>query len=187
LVMDLTNAELDGTTATTDLFTHFATHRSDSGSAGVCAFCNYSDNHTGIYFPAADNLGLVAGGRELVRLTNETTDWVSISGNAQAGFRGLKIMKANHDDTWEPNDTHLLHIVAGGASVEGHIHSFGANSKVTADGFYLNTGGELAALDNPTDGDMLFWENGVYREARLDPADFYTSTGGDGKLVISIR
>ncbi len=187
LVMDLTNTLLDGTTHTTDLDAQFATFNAGNGSAGNCSFQASADANSGMFFPAADKVGIAAGGREMVRATNSTTDWVSVSGNAQAGFRGLKIMKAAHDVSWEPSDTHLLHIVAGGASVEGHIHSFGQNSKVTADGFYLNEGGELAALDDPTDGDMLLWENGAYREARLDPGDFYTSTGGDGRLIISIR
>lgn len=89
--------------------------------------------------------------------------------------------------------TIFTHGVSDGYSKD-MVNRFAANR---LDGFYwsddssgapvLNLGGSYAALDDPTDGDILYFENGAYREARFDPSDFYTSTGGDGRIIISIR
>jgi len=75
-------------------------------------------------------------------------------------------------------------------------------SKISAnyiDGFYwtddshgrpvLNLGGVVRPSYTvyPELSDVLIFDGTDYREARLDPADFYISTGGDGKWIISIR
>ncbi|MDY6959047.1 MAG: hypothetical protein SVK08_07790 [Halobacteriota archaeon] len=47
--------------------------------------------------------------------------------------------------------------------------------------------GALVTSPNPSLDNILIHDGTSYREARFDPDVFYLSTGGDGKLIISLR
>lgn len=69
----------------------------------------------------------------------------------------------------------------------GTLGTLVATQKIESAGFYITGGGEVASLANPKVNDMLIFDGSDYREMRFNPDQFYTGTGGDGKLILSLK
>lgn len=82
------------------------TVRAGAGSTSTTSFNTTADNNTGVYFPAADNLGLVTGGVEAMRINANGN--VGIGTVAPRG--GLVVMNGNVGiGTWSPvADLHIV-------------------------------------------------------------------------------
>lgn len=147
----------------------------ENGIAGAPSFAFDDDPNTGMFRPLADAISFSCGGSELIRIRENGASGDSINLGAQsetANRVGINLTAINT----RPSAT--LHVGGNGLF---------ENGKVEAAGFYLTSGGELASASNPANGDLLIYDNGSYREIRLDPDQFYTSTGGDGRMIISLR
>ena len=172
---------------TNNVFTTSNAIKCTTGSTASCAIQHSSDGNTGIIWPSADNLGLVAGSVEFIRGTSSTTtingtvtitDKLNVSNLHTSGATNGQVLKYsstawiaatpalndNSDVTAFPSAGHVLY------------HN-GTNWQSTASSTVVGNA-NLADLSNvsstaPSTGEVLTW-NGTSWAAAAAP------TGGSG-------
>ena len=120
--------------------------RSAAGSASNLAFSTTGDTNTGMYFPAADNLGFSTGGTERFRFGSSGE--ILIGGSA-AGTSGQVLTSGGSGAavTWEDAASGG----GGGASVMGDLTDVSMDITNFVDGFLLQTNSDGSA---PTTGTL---------------------------------
>lgn len=128
--------------------------------------------------------------------TNDAPSWIDFVRIRNSDGRFIVSSNGGLESLSGFYNVDFLQVGTAGVS-NGYFRSNVTRFDVNAlDGFYWSNDpqDEHAILNfesglspNPQLADMLIFDSTGYREARLDPNVFYTSTGGDGRIIISTR
>jgi hypothetical protein len=153
--------------------TYFSTY---FGTEAVPTYTFLTDNNVGIYRPDPDQLGIVAGGVELLRAVQQD------SGVNYVNIKNRLGVTTNSGFYLVPKST--LHVEGDGLF---------ENGKVQAAGFYLTDGGELAKVSDIGPGfygiivqDTDLGQTFKTDVIRLNRDDFYLHADSDGRPIINI-